>query len=84
MQNADAYTTLHFSLVMANGMARSDRMPSGPVNIRTAVGQFFAEFGPFQVVTTDTVQLSPDLVMADVYQRTRGQHAFGDTAKRCG
>jgi ketosteroid isomerase-like protein len=50
----------------------------GPLNIRAALGQFFTEFGPLYVVTTETFQLSSDVVMADVYQRTRGRHASLD------
>ena len=50
----------------------------GPLNIRTAVGQFFTEFGPLREVQRSAVQLSPDLVMADVYQMTKHRHVSLD------
>ena len=75
-QNADAYTALFASDGKWDGPFGQNAI--GPLNIRTAVGQFFTEFGPLQVVSTDTFQLSRDLVMADVYQRTRGRHASLD------
>lgn len=75
-QNADSYTALFDSNGKWEGPFGQNAI--GPLNIRTAVGQFLTEFGPLHEVSEVTVQLSPDLVMADVYQRTKGPHASLD------
>ena len=45
----------------------------GPLNVRAAVAQFFTEFGPLREVQAGAVQLSPEIVMADVYQMTEAR-----------
>jgi ketosteroid isomerase-like protein len=76
VQNADAYAALFASDGKWDGPFGQNAI--GPLNIRTAVGQFFTEFGPLGEVQAGAVQLSPDLVMADVYQMTEGRHASLD------
>lgn len=76
VQNADAYTALFASDAKWEGPFGQNAI--GPLNIRTAVGQFFTEYGPLHVVSIATSRLSPNLVVADVYQRTRGRHASLD------
>jgi|ERR1700730_7769838 len=76
VQNAEAYAALFDSNGKWDGPFGQNAF--GPLNIRTAVGQFFTEFGPLREVQRDAVQLSPDLVMADVYQMTKGRHASLD------
>jgi ketosteroid isomerase-like protein len=76
VQNADGYAALFASNGKWDGPFGQNAI--GPLNIRTAVGQFFTEFGPLREVQRSAVQLSPDLVMADVYQMTKGRHASLD------
>jgi len=77
VQNADAYAALFASNGKWDGPFGQNAI--GPLNIRTAVGQFFTEFGPLREVAAGAVQLSPDIVMADVYQMTEGsEHASLD------
>jgi|HubBroStandDraft_6_1064221.scaffolds.fasta_scaffold377870_1 hypothetical protein len=76
VQNADAYAALFASNGKWDGPFGQNAI--GPLNIRTAAGQFFTEFGPLREVQRGTVQLSPDLVMADLYQMTKGRHASLD------
>ena len=68
MQNAEAYAALFDGNGKWDGPFGQNAI--GPLNIRTAVGQFFTEFGPLREVQRSALQLSPDLVMGDVYQMT--------------
>jgi len=70
-QNADAYASLFAGNGKWDGPFGQNAI--GPLNIKTAVGQFFSEFGPLREVQMGAVQLSPDVVMADVYQMTQGR-----------
>ena len=72
-QNADAYAGLFDSNGTWDGPFGQNAM--GPLNIKTAVGQFFTEFGPLHTVTKSARALSLDVVMADVYQKTKGRGA---------
>jgi hypothetical protein len=76
MQNADAYASLFDSNGKWDGPFGQNAF--GRLNISTAVSQFFTEFGPLQQVAASAYQLSPDIVMADVYQMTKGRHASLD------
>jgi hypothetical protein len=76
VQNAEAYAALFDGSGKWDGPFGQNAL--GPLNITTAVGQFFTEFGPLREVQRGAVQLSPDLVMADVYQMTKGRHASLD------
>jgi len=76
-QNADAYAALFAGNGKWDGPFGQNAV--GPSNIRTAVGQFFTEFGPLrEAATTVTFQISPDVIMLDVYQMTNGRHASLD------
>lgn len=66
VQNADEYGALFASNSKWDGPFGQNAI--GPLNIRAAVGQFFTEIGPLREVEAGAVQLSPDIVMADVYQ----------------
>lgn len=77
LQNADEYAALFASNSKWDGPFGQNAI--GPLNIRAAVGQFFTEFGPLREVQAGAVQLSPDIVMADVYQMIEGsRHASLD------
>ena len=76
VQNAEAYAALFDGNGKWDGPFGQNAI--GPLNIRTAVGQFFTEFGPLREVQRSAAQLSPDLVMADVYQMTKGRHVSLD------
>lgn len=71
-QNADAYAALFDSNGKWDGPIGQNAI--GPLNIRSAALQFFTEFGALQFVAASAAQLSPDLVMADLYQTTDGPH----------
>lgn len=75
-QNAEAYSALFDNSGRWDGPFGQNAI--GPLNIRTAASQFFTEFGPLQEAAEVTFQLSSDLVLADIYQTTRGQHASLD------
>src|SRR4029077_3080147 len=72
VQNADAYAALFASNGKWDGPFGQNAI--GPLNITTAIGQFFTEFGPLREVQSGAVQLSPDIVLADVYQMTNDRH----------
>jgi ketosteroid isomerase-like protein len=76
VQNADAYASLFAGNGKWDGPFGQNAI--GPLNIRTAIAQFFTEFGPLREVAAGAVQLSPDIVMADLYQMTKGRHASLD------
>ena len=75
-QNAEAYAALFDGNGKWDGPFGQNAF--GPLNVRTAVGQFFTEFGPLHEVETGTVELSPDLVIVDVYQMRKGRYASLD------
>ena len=77
VQNADAYAALFAGNGKWDGPFGQNAI--GPLNVRAAVAQFFTEFGPLREVQAGAFQLSPDIVMADVYQMTEGsRHASLD------
>jgi ketosteroid isomerase-like protein len=71
-QDADAYAAPFDSNGKWDGPFGQNAI--GPLNIRTAARQFFTEFGALRFVAASAAQLSPDLVMADLYQMTDGPH----------
>ena len=75
-QHADDYAALFDSSGSWDGPFGQNAL--GPVNIRTAARQFFTEFGPLTTVFKVARQLSPDIVMAEVYQRRNGRHTSLD------
>ena len=77
VQNADQYAALFASNGKWDGPFGQNAI--GPLNVKAAVDQFFTEFGPLRQVQAGALQLSPDIVMADVYQMIEGsRHASLD------
>jgi len=71
VQNADAYAALFDSNGRWDGPFGQNAI--GPLSIKSAVAQFFTEFGPLLEVQIGAFQLSPDIVMVDLYQMTQGR-----------
>jgi len=81
VQNADQYADHYAALFASDGRwdGPIGQNAIGPLNIKAAVDQFFTEFGPLREVQAGARQLSPDIVLADVYQMIEGsRHASLD------
>ena len=78
VQNAGAYASLFGSNGTWDGPFGENAI--GPANIRNAVSRFFTRFGPLLTVMQGAHELSHDVVMVDVYQRTNRRGSFLDPA----
>jgi hypothetical protein len=78
VKNADGYASFFGSSGTWDGPFGENAI--GPPNIRNAVSRFFTRFGPLRTVMQSAHELTHDVVMVDVYQRTNRRGSFLDPA----